>query len=82
MRNFVNFILRVIATTLAIFGILFLTGIISISSETSEHTKETFTYVDGELCEVNSHKWSEIESLQGKLNINININETTELWSK
>ena len=82
MRNFVNFILKVIASTLAILGILFLTGIISISSETSEHSKEVYTYVDGQLCEVNSHEWSELESLQGKLNINININESTELWSK
>ncbi len=82
MRNFINFILKVIAVTLAIFGVLFYTGIITISSERSEHSKEVYTYVDGELCEVNSQEWSELESLQGKLNINININESTELWRK
>ena len=86
MRNFlrkiVNFILTVIAVSMTILGILFITGIFNINSERSEHNKTTYTVVDGVLVDAKTKNWSELESLQGNLNLNININESTDLWRK
>lgn len=82
LRKIVNFILTVIATAMTILGILFIAGILNISSERSEHNKTTYTVVDGVLVDAKSKDWSELETLQGSVNLNININESTNLWTK
>ena len=77
-KSFISFILKSVAVILATLGILCLNGIITVNTNESTHVKEV--YIDGELCERNT--WDELENITAGVDLHINIEDSTTLWSK
>lgn len=77
-RGFITFILKSIATVLAVAGLLLVTGVANVQFNNDSHVKEV--YVDGELVERST--WEELNNVVAGINVHVNIDENTTLWSK
>ena len=77
-KSFIGFILKSIATVLAVAGLLLVTGIVTIGTKDSDHVREV--YVDGVLTERTT--WNEVEEVVAGIDLHINVEDSTTLWSK
>ena len=77
-RGFITFILKSIATVLAVAGLLLVTGVANVQFNNDSHVKEV--YVDGELVERTT--WDELNNIVAGINVHVNIDESSTLWSK
>ena len=77
-KSFIGFILKSVATVLAVAGILLVTGIVTIGTKDSDHVREV--YVDGVLTERTT--WNEVEEIVAGIDLHINVEDSTTLWSK
>lgn len=77
-KGFITFILKSIATVLAVAGLLLVTGVANVQFNNDSHVKEV--YVDGELVERTT--WDELNNIVAGINVHVNIDESSTLWSK
>ena len=77
-RGLVAFILKSVATVLAVAGILLVSGIARIETTNTTHTREV--YVDGELTERST--WEELDKLTAGIKVHIDIDESTDIYNK
>lgn len=77
-RGLVCFILKSVATILAVAGLLLVTGVANVQFNNDSHVKEV--YVDGELVERTT--WDELNNIVAGINVHVNIDESSTVWSK